>query len=264
MGERLALSPFFCRIYEMTESTQQPVKMSRFKRVRKNLAAGKYETQFATFGMCLFIGMLFIAVGGIYSKYAAQQNALMTSVKQQEVLLKKIQQQDDLIQSIRQEEELIKDTEQRKEIIRNARQQQELVKIIHDSRKVYVYSLEEVLVKAEALSHKQKFDEEILKLNDELLEAEEKIKKIKDAKVKEDFSDVYLKNLRMKRDELVNNYQNSIKDLTQKINQALAEIAKEKDVPAVFLKSAIAVQTPYVVDLTDEIAERLQKNVEKK
>ena len=120
------------------------------------------------------------------------------------------------------------------------------------------------MVKAEALSHKQKFDEEILKLNDELLEAEEKIKKIKDAKVKEDFSDVYLKNLRMKRDELVNNYQNSIKDLTQKINQALAEIAKEKDVPAVFLKSAIAVQTPYVVDLTDEIAERLQKNVEKK
>jgi len=68
----------------------------------------------------------------------------------------------------------------------------------------------------------------------------------------------------MKRDELVNNYQNSIKDLTQKINQALAEIATEKDVPAVFLKSSIAVQTPYVVDLTDEIAERLKQSAEQK
>ena len=143
-------------------------------------------------------------------------------------------------------------------------QQELLEQTITNSRKVYVYSLEEVLVKVEALNNKHKFDENILKLNDELLKSEEKIKNIKNAKLQEDFSDVYLKNLRLKRDELVNDYQKSIEELTVKINQALAEIAQEKDVPAVFLKSAIAVTTPHVVDLTDEVVARMQQAPEQK
>lgn len=136
--------------------------------------------------------------------------------------------------------------------------------VINNNRKIYVYSLEEVLVKLEAYSNKQKFDEDVIKLNKELLEAEKKIKNIKSAKLKADFSDVYLKNLRMKRDELVEGYQNSIIELTRKINQALADIAREKDASAVFLKSTIAVQTPYVIDLTEEVADRVQKEVKKK
>lgn len=139
-------------------------------------------------------------------------------------------------------------------------QQKEFANALNENRKVYVYSLEEVLVKVEAISNKQKFDEDILKLNDELMKGKEKIKNIKNAKLQEDFSDVYLKNLRMKRDDLVSNYQKSIKDLTGKINAALADIAKERDISAVFLKSALAVSSPHVVDLTDEVAARVQKS----
>lgn len=248
----------------MAQGTQRSEYMRKLDNVRKNLSDGKYETRFATFGMCLFIGLLFIAVGGIYSQYVAQHEEMLRTMRQQEDLIRSVRQQEELDKYEKEHEELVKNAEQQKELIRSAKQQEELVKLINDSRKIYVYSLEEVLVKAEALTPKQKFDEDIIKLNEELLDGEKKIKSIKDAKVKEDFSDVYLKNLRMRRDELINNYQNSINELTQKINQALAEIAKEKNASAVFLKSAIAVQTPYVVDLTDEIAERLQKNAAKK
>ena len=42
-------------------------------------------------------------------------------------------------------------------------------------------------------------------------------------------------------------------------HQALVEIAKEKDVPALFLKSAIAIKTHYVVDLTNEVVKKVKK-----
>lgn len=166
--------------------------------------------KYVSFVICLFIGLLLIALGYLYSKYDEQQKVFS--------------------------------------------------EVINNNRKVYVYSLEDVLIKLDALNDRQKFDESIIKLNEELIEGEKKIKSIKKAQLKADFSDVYLKNLRMKRDELVNDYQNSVKELTQKINQALADIAKEKKAPVVFVKSAIAVQTPYLVDLTEEVVNRVQKS----
>ena len=138
-------------------------------------------------------------------------------------------------------------------------QNQQLNQKITESRKIYIYSLEDVLLKVEALGNKRKFEEDVLKLNEELIEAEEKIKNIKNSKLKEDFSDMYLKNLRMKRDELVNNYQKSIEELTARINEALIEITQEKDIPTVFMKSSIAVTSPYVVDITEEVAQRVKK-----
>jgi len=141
----------------------------------------------------------------------------------------------------------------------NQQLSQQLGRQIEENRKVYIYSLDEVLLKVEALESKRKFEEDVTKLNDELLEAEEKIKNIQDANLQEDFSVVYLKNLRMKRDDLVNNYQKSIEDLTTKINEALASIAKEKDISVVFLKSSIAATSPYVVDITEEVVNRIKK-----
>lgn len=137
-------------------------------------------------------------------------------------------------------------------------QEEMLANAVNNNRKIYVYNLEEVLIKLGAPDNKQKFDASIVKLNKELIENEKKIKNIKQAKLKADFSDVYLDNLRMKRDELISDYQNSVKELDKKIKQALVKIAKEKDAPAVFLKSAIAIQTPYVVDLTKEVVDRVQ------
>lgn len=130
---------------------------------------------------------------------------------------------------------------------------------IEESRKVYIYSLEDVLRKIDAVQAKQKFEADIMELNKELVAAEEKIDSIKKAKVKADVSDLYLKNLRLKRDGLMDSYQKDLEDLTQKINDAVVEIAKEKNVSAVFLKTAIAATSPYVVDISDEVAKRIKQ-----
>jgi transposase len=135
--------------------------------------------------------------------------------------------------------------------------------IIKNNRKVYVYNLEEVLTKLDVQGNKKRFEDSIVKLNEELLEGEKKIKNIKKADVKADFSDVYLNSLRMKRDDLINDYQKSVKELDKNIKKTLVEIAKEKKAPAVFLKSAVAIQTPDVVDLTGEVVKRVKKNIKK-
>ncbi len=132
-------------------------------------------------------------------------------------------------------------------------------KNMEESKKIYVYSLDEVLLKSQVVETKQKFDAEIIKLNEELKIGEKKIKSLKDKKVKLDFSDIYLKNLRNKRDELVENYQKTVEEVTQKINTALEQIVKEKEIPAVFVKKAIAIPTPYVIDITDEVVEKIKK-----
>ena len=131
---------------------------------------------------------------------------------------------------------------------------------IEESKKVYVYSLDDVLKGANVIEIKRKFEDEIIKLNDEVFDAEKKIKSLKDAKVKEDFSTMYLNNVKMKRDELLANYEKTIKELTTKVNKAVGEIAKEKNVSVIFIKNAIAVKTPYVVDVTDEVIKKLKED----
>lgn len=127
------------------------------------------------------------------------------------------------------------------------------------NRKVYVYDLEEVLRSVNAIEAKTKFEGEIIKLNDELFAAEKKIKSIKDAKVKADFSDVYLNNLKLKREELVSKYEATLKELTDKINLALGEIAAEKNASAIFVKSIIAANTSNVEDVTMEVIARIKQ-----
>lgn len=138
-------------------------------------------------------------------------------------------------------------------------QEKVMANLINNNRRVYVYNLEEVLIRLDVQGKKLKFDNSIVKLNNELMDGEKKIKNIKKADVQEDFSDVYLSNLRMKRDELVEEYQKSVEKLNDRIKQALIEIAKEKDAPAIFLKSAVAIKTPHVVDLTNEVVKKVKK-----
>ena len=125
-------------------------------------------------------------------------------------------------------------------------------------RKVYVYSLEEVLKALDAVAERTKFENEVLKLNDELFAAEKKIKSIKDAKVKDDFSDVYLRNLKLKRDDLITSYENKMKKLSDDINEALVTVAKDKKASTIFVNSAIVVKTEHVEDVTPEIIKQLK------
>lgn len=126
------------------------------------------------------------------------------------------------------------------------------------SKKVYVYNLERVIRELDIVAKKTQFEDEIIKLNDELFAAEKKIKSIKDANVKADFSDVYLNNLKLKRDTLISNYENTIKDITDKVNTALNEISKEKGVTVVFVQSAVAVNSSYVEDLTEDVIKKVK------
>lgn len=129
---------------------------------------------------------------------------------------------------------------------------------IQVNRKILFYNLEEVLRATNAINAKTEFEGEIIKLNDEVFAAEKKIKSLKDAKVKADFSDVYLNNLKLKRDDLVAKYEQNIKELTDKINAALVDVAKENNASVIFVQSALAVNTPETQDVTDEIIKKIK------
>lgn len=106
---------------------------------------------------------------------------------------------------------------------------------------------------------KKKFEDEAQKLNEEVLAAEKKIKNIKDKDVKADFSDVYLNSLRLKRDNLVEEYQKLLTELSEKVNKGLVEIATEKGASTIFLKSALGIGTDDVIDITPELIAKLKK-----
>ena len=63
---------------------------------------------------------------------------------------------------------------------------------IEQSKKVYIFNMEDALIRLGAVSLKQNFEKEVFALNDELKENEKKIERIKNANVKDDFSAVFL------------------------------------------------------------------------
>ena len=133
-----------------------------------------------------------------------------------------------------------------------------LENVIKQNRKIYTYNLEEVLSHTNIVTIKQNFEDEMIKLNDELNEGEKKIQSLKKVDVKEDFTDIYLKNLRLKRDDLVADYDKKINELTAEINDILNTIMKEKNIPAIFNQDAIAVSSAEVVDITADVIKELK------
>ena len=70
---------------------------------------------------------------------------------------------------------------------------------IEQSKKVYIFNMEDALIRLGAVSLKQNFEKEVFALNDELKENEKKIERIKNANVKDDFSAVYMDSLKLKK-----------------------------------------------------------------
>ena len=133
-----------------------------------------------------------------------------------------------------------------------------LERAVQESRKVYVCNLEEVLNSTNIIAIKQNFNDEMVKLNDELTEGEKKIKSLKNVNVKEDFTDIYMKNLRLKRDGLVVEYDKKIGNLTTKINDVLTSITEEKHIPVIFAPDTVVFTSSDMVDITDEVIQRLK------
>ena len=124
---------------------------------------------------------------------------------------------------------------------------------IEQAQKVYVFSMEDALIKLGTVSLKQNFEKEVMALNNELEKNEKKIETIRNAKVRDDFSAVYMDSLKLKRDTLVQNYQKQLADLTEQINKALSEVAKKYDASTIFNAKSTVVKTSNVTDVTDEV-----------
>lgn len=132
--------------------------------------------------------------------------------------------------------------------------QNKLEKLQH----VYVYDLEEILRGVNLDELNREFEAKISILNNEVATAQDKISALKNSKVKDDFSDVYLKSLKLKRDTMVNEYSRTLQNITDEINDKVTELAQENGASVVFDRRTIAASTPMVIDLTSEIISRVQ------
>lgn len=131
---------------------------------------------------------------------------------------------------------------------------------LNNARKIYVYNLEEIVSASGIVKLQKELEDNVNKLNDEVLKAQKKITAIRDAKVKEDFSEMYVKSLELKRDDLYEKYNNEMIVLTDKLNDVMRQIAKEKNASTIYSNKNITVQTPFVIDVTPEILDILKKN----
>ena len=129
---------------------------------------------------------------------------------------------------------------------------------VENSRYVYVYDVEEVLRGIRLDDLNREFEAKISILNQEVSSAQDKISTLKNSKVKEDFSDVYLKSLKLKRDNMVKEYGRMLQNITNEINEKVTGLALDNGIAVVFDKRFITVRTPQVIDLTDEIIRQVQ------
>lgn len=137
-------------------------------------------------------------------------------------------------------------------------QNAELTEQVKQAKRVYVYNLEEVVVGAGVVAMQQDFEQKVKKLSDEVETAKKKISSLKDAKVKADFSEVYLNSLVLKRDEMLAEYEKSMKKATEDVNVALRQVAEKLDAPTIYHTKSVSVTTPYVVDVTKEVVDQLK------
>lgn len=125
-------------------------------------------------------------------------------------------------------------------------------------KKVYVYNLEETLKGIKLENINRKFEEKLNILNDEVSVAQKKISSLKDSKEKDTFSDIYLKSLKLKRDTMIQEYNNLLENLTEQVNQAVSQIAKEKDASVILDVRAVASLTENVEDVTDLVIKKVK------
>lgn len=123
-------------------------------------------------------------------------------------------------------------------------------------KKIYVFDLEKALLKLNIADINKEFEAKIKVLNDEVSTAQKKIASLKETKDKDTFSDMYLQSLKLKRDTMLKEYSNTLENLTEEINQTVANVGIEKNASVVFDKRVIATQTEEVEDITDEVVKR--------
>ena len=127
------------------------------------------------------------------------------------------------------------------------------------SRKVYVYNLQAAVVESNMIKIKEDFEKNVEALNKEIDEARKKIQKLEKSNVKKDFSELYLRSLTLKKDNMLKDHKKALQDAADDINAALDKIIKEKKIPAIFKVDAIAYSSDNIVDVTPEVINLLKK-----
>lgn len=130
---------------------------------------------------------------------------------------------------------------------------------------VYVYSPETLVTQSpEIVAMKENYTRKANELTKEIEEAGQKIKNFKNEKVKEDFSDIYLQSLTNKRNELVENYQKQLQDITLKVNQALENVMNANNITAVFDTKVLLGRSNKVIDITNLVAQNFEALIKEK
>lgn len=136
-----------------------------------------------------------------------------------------------------------------------------LEKVVDHDSKVYVYSMENVLLLAGMADENKQYQIEMDKLGKEIDAAKKKLNGMKDKKLKQEYSDMYMKSLTLKRDTLVETHEKFMANLLKNVNRALLAVTDKYKAPTIFTAKSIAVHTPNVVDVTDEISKYLKDNM---
>ena len=122
--------------------------------------------------------------------------------------------------------------------------------------------MENVIASSSLVGIRNDFETKLQALAVEVETAQRKIQSIKDAKVKDDFTEMYMKSLKLKRDDLLKAYDEAMMQATENVNVALQEIAKAKHVTTIFNSKALAVTTNNTIDLTNDVIEAVNKKNE--
>ena len=131
---------------------------------------------------------------------------------------------------------------------------------VDDGRKVYVFNTDKAIEGIGLHEISRKFEEDIYDLDKQVKEAQETIKDIKEEAVKNKVLTMSVKPLQMKRDELLEAYSKATQNALNSINNALAQIASEDNIPTIFMNKSVAVNTNYVIDVTDRVVEMIKKS----
>ena len=133
-----------------------------------------------------------------------------------------------------------------------------LTQNVDNNRKIYVFNMDETVKGIGLQETNQKFETDINDLDAQVKEAQATIKDLKDEVMKQKILNLTIKPLQMKRDDLLNAYSKSMQETLAQINVALAEIATENNVPTIFMSKSVAVNTNYVVDVTEQVVEKIK------
>ena len=135
--------------------------------------------------------------------------------------------------------------------------------LVTQNRNIYVYNMENSLLLAGMAEENQKFEADMYDLEKEIDAAMEKLKTIKDQKLKEEYQEMYMNSLKIKRDDLIKAHEEFVNNLSKNVGKALVKVANKYKVATIFSTKSIAVTTPYVVDVTPQIVDILRKKMDK-